>query len=86
MTIWTKETCRTLFAALGGNCNIAEISCCTTRLRIRLHSKTAADRIALSALPGVKGLIERTDEIQLIIGLESAEICRLCADERNNKL
>lgn len=86
MTGWTEETCRTLFAALGGNGNIAEISCCATRLRIRLHTKTAADRNALSALPGVKGLIERTGEIQLIIGLEAVEICRLCTDERNNKL
>ncbi|HAH62917.1 MAG TPA: hypothetical protein DCL73_12565 [Treponema sp.] len=83
MTGWTAETCRTLFAALGGKSNIAEISCCATRLRIRLYVEAAADRSALSVLPGVKGLIERTGEIQLIIGLEAVEIYRLCTDERN---
>jgi glucose-like phosphotransferase system IIB component len=82
-SIWTEENYRTFFAALGGTSNIAEISCCTTRLRMRLHSKKEADRNTLSALPGVKGLIERTDEIQLIIGLEAAEIFRCCTRAEN---
>lgn len=82
MTIWTAETCRALFTALGGKDNITEMYCCATRLRIRLHEKDAADRVALSVLPEVKGLIERTEEIQLIIGIGAIEIYRLCSDER----
>lgn len=83
MTGWTKETCRVLFAALGGNANITGISCCTTRLRIQLLTKNMVDRNVLSALPDVKGIIDRTDEIQLIIGFSAADIYRLCTGERN---
>jgi phosphotransferase system IIB component len=41
------------------------------------------DRNVLSALPDVKGIIDRTDEIQLIIGFSAADIYRLCTGERN---
>jgi|WetSurMetagenome_2_1015567.scaffolds.fasta_scaffold143684_2 phosphotransferase system IIB component len=77
-SVWTEETCHDFFTAAGGKANIVALSCCATRLRIQLHDKERADRKSLSSLPGVKGIIERTEEIHLVIGWEAGIVCRLC--------
>jgi phosphotransferase system IIB component len=76
--IWSVETCRYFFEAAGGKKNIADLSCCSTRLRIALHEVSAADRTVLSALPGVKCIIERGTSLHLVIGWNAPVICRNC--------
>jgi glucose-like phosphotransferase system IIB component len=84
-SVWNEETCRKLFSALGGKENIAGISACATRLRIRLYDKRRADKTWLASLSGVKGLIERTDEIHLIIGWEAGTFFKICSKEWNKQ-
>lgn len=84
-SIWDEKTCRSFFSALGGKENIAGISSCATRLRLRLYDKASADKDKLASLPGVKGLIERTDEIHLIIGWDAGTLFRLCSKEWNKQ-
>jgi glucose-like phosphotransferase system IIB component len=84
-SVWNEETCRELFSALGGKENIAGISSCATRLRIRLYDKSRADKNGLASLTGIKGLIEHTDELHLIIGWEAGAFFRICSKEWNKQ-
>lgn len=53
--------------ALGGSTNIQDITCCATRLRVRVEMPESVKKEELKQL-GAKGVIEKGNNFQVIIG------------------
>ncbi|AEE15687.1 PTS transporter subunit EIIB [Treponema brennaborense] len=79
-SVWTKTTCQLFFKSLGKMENIMEITNCATRLRVKMKNDVRIDKNTLLQLPGVKGIIERRNEVHLIIGWEAGAIKKLCSE------
>ena len=77
--MWSSAVCLTTGMLVGGTKNIVRIINCFTRVHIQvanLEKVTEEAQARLKKLPGVKGLLIRGDEIQLIIGVEAVEISK----------
>lgn len=57
-----------LLKPIGGKDNVASVTHCATRLRIRLHDEDNVPVEEIKKLPGVLGLQKNVGEIQVIIG------------------
>ncbi|HSO05280.1 MAG TPA: glucose PTS transporter subunit IIA [Candidatus Limnocylindrales bacterium] len=57
-----------IVAGVGGPTNIRSVGHCTTRLRLVLSDRTAADRESVRALPGVMSTVERGGQFQVVVG------------------
>ena len=57
-----------LLKLIGGKDNVASVTHCATRLRIRLHDEDNVPVEEIKKLPGVLGLQKNVGEIQVIIG------------------
>ena len=64
--------------SLSGSDNITNIEACFTRLRSELIQAQSYVLKDLWALPGVKDVIIRGNEIHLVIGMEVTNICTQC--------
>ena len=71
---------RRLIAALGGPENIAAVDNCFTRLRITVQDTSLLDTATLLALPH-KGLVQDGTHLQLVFGLQAAEVRRILEQE-----
>ncbi len=67
-----QEVCR-FIAALGGPENIAQLENCFTRLRLTVRDASLLDMGALLSLP-YKGLVVQGTHLQLVCGLQAAQI------------
>ena len=56
-----------IVAALGGRGNIEDITCCATRLRVRVKNADVVEK-AEFAKQGAKGLVDKGTNLQIIIG------------------
>nr|WP_297275411.1 PTS transporter subunit EIIB [uncultured Agathobaculum sp.] len=57
-----------MLAAVGGRDNVLSITCCMTRLRLRLRDAAAVNETGLRAA-GAAGVLCRTDgEVHVVIG------------------
>jgi len=65
-----------IVAGVGGATNIRSVGHCTTRLRLVLADRTAADRTAVRALPGVMSTVERGGQFQVVIGQHVGQVDR----------
>lgn len=62
------ELAKKLVELVGGPDNISRVTNCLTRLRFTLKDMDAPDDEAVKALSGVKGLVKKGGEYQVIIG------------------
>jgi PTS system beta-glucosides-specific IIC component len=53
---------------VGGEDNIASAAHCATRLRLRLHDDTKADKAAVEGLPGVITVVKAGGQFQVVVG------------------
>ncbi len=63
-----------IVAGVGGAANIRSVGHCTTRLRLVLADRTAADRALVRALPGVMSTVERGGQFQVVIGQHVGQV------------
>lgn len=64
----TQDTVATILAAVGGAGNVAQCGNCMTRLRLTLRDNARVDREALRAVPGVMGVVDSADQLQVVLG------------------
>lgn len=62
------ELGKKLFAVLGGRENISQAYNCMTRLRVQLKHKDEALLTAIKQVPGVMGIHDTDEELQIILG------------------
>jgi len=62
-----------LLRLAGGKANISVCGNCMTRLRLTLRDRDAADIAQLKAVPGVLGVINGDDQLQIILGPGKAQ-------------
>ncbi|WP_312627581.1 PTS N-acetylmuramic acid transporter subunit IIBC [Scandinavium sp.] len=62
-----------LLRLAGGKTNISVCGNCMTRLRLTLRDRDAADIAQLKAVPGVLGVINGDDQLQIILGPGKAQ-------------
>jgi beta-glucoside PTS system EIICBA component len=65
-----------IVAGVGGPTNIRSVGHCTTRLRLVLADRAAADRDVVRALPGVMSTVERGGQFQVVIGQHVGDVDR----------
>jgi PTS system sucrose-specific IIC component len=53
---------------IGGKENLASLAYCMTRLRIVLKDMTLADKEGIKTIEGVLGLVELSDQLQIVLG------------------
>lgn len=68
MAIDYAALARDIVTNVGGEGNVATVVHCATRLRVTLKDRGLADPDAVEALPGVLGIIENGNQIQVVIG------------------
>ena len=73
---------RQLITALGGPDNIASVDNCFTRLRITVQNTSLLDTAALLAMPH-KGLVQEGQRLQIVCGLQAAQVRRIMDQELN---
>lgn len=67
-TISYEDLAKNVIAAVGGAKNVSSVSHCATRLRFVLKDESAANRGAVEAVPGVKGVVQSGGQYQIVIG------------------
>ena len=70
-----------LVERLGGKANIDELDACITRLRMTVKDPDAIDEAALKSM-GIKGLLKKANNIQVIVGTRA----ELIADEMKKSI
>ncbi|ANS85529.1 Protein-N(pi)-phosphohistidine--sugar phosphotransferase [Vibrio scophthalmi] len=69
----TINTIESIIAAVGGGANIEKGGNCMTRLRLSLADTGAVDESTLKAIPGVLGVVESDQQLQVILGPGKAQ-------------
>ena len=69
----TPSMIEQLLRLTGGKANIRVCGNCMTRLRLTLADRDTADIAALKAVPGVMGVINGDDQLQIILGPGKAQ-------------
>jgi len=70
-----------LVERLGGKANIDALDACITRLRMTVKDPDAIDEAALKSM-GIKGLLKKANNIQVIVGTRA----ELIADEMKKSI
>uniref|UniRef100_UPI00057BDD9D PTS N-acetylmuramic acid transporter subunit IIBC n=1 Tax=Enterobacter sp. Bisph1 TaxID=1274399 RepID=UPI00057BDD9D len=69
----SEQLIANILRLVGGKENIKTCGNCMTRLRLSLHNDTLIDSAALKALPGVLGVVNGDDQLQIIVGPGKAQ-------------
>ncbi|WP_342322356.1 PTS N-acetylmuramic acid transporter subunit IIBC [Kosakonia sp. BYX6] len=69
----TEQLIATLLQKVGGEENIKSCGNCMTRLRLTLHNDSLVDSAGIKALPGVLGVVNSDDQLQIIVGPGKAQ-------------
>lgn len=69
----TDATIVQILTCVGGSQNIALCGNCMTRLRLTLHERSLVDHGELKKVPGVMGVIEGNDQLQIVLGPGKAQ-------------
>lgn len=75
---WTESDVDFFAEACGGKSNILQVENCLTRLRVVLKEKENFSKEKLLTLPGVKLVLCKRDELQLVIGIDVYSIETIC--------
>jgi PTS system sucrose-specific IIC component len=59
---------KAIIEKIGGKENLASLAYCMTRLRIVLKDMTLADKEGIKRIEGVLGLVELSDQLQIVLG------------------
>ncbi|PHM30656.1 PTS N-acetylmuramic acid transporter subunit IIBC [Xenorhabdus innexi] len=59
--------------AIGGATNVIQSGNCMTRLRLTLHDDSLVDKAELKQIPGVLGVIESHEQLQIVLGPGKAQ-------------
>lgn len=70
-----------IIEAVGGPENIREAFHCVTRLRFYLNDRSLVNQDALKEIPGVLGVVNATEQLQVIIGNEVDIVCTIVQDK-----
>lgn len=63
-----KEVSKQILSYVGGLDNISKASHCYTRLRLVLNDFSKAEKTAIEKISGVKGVVEKGGQLQIVIG------------------
>ena len=74
----------TIIKALGGKANINTVENCITRLRVNMVDPSLVDETLINTTKP-KGIVRKDNDIQIIYGLEVADI-RRAVDEALEKI
>ena len=69
----TEQLIASILQKVGGHSNIAICGHCMTRLRLTLRDESLTDSASLKALPGVLGMVNSEDQLQIILGPGKAQ-------------
>ncbi len=69
----SEQLIASILQLVGGKENIKSCGNCMTRLRLALHNDALIDSNALKALPGVLGVVNGDDQLQIIVGPGKAQ-------------
>ena len=69
----TRTLIEAILQAVGGAQNVAVCGNCMTRLRLTLHDQTLVQQAELKSLPGVLGVVNSDDQLQVILGPGKAQ-------------
>ncbi|WLI75598.1 PTS N-acetylmuramic acid transporter subunit IIBC [Kosakonia sp. H02] len=69
----TGQLIAAILQMVGGEENIKSCGNCMTRLRLTLHNDALVDSAGIKALPGVLGVINSDDQLQIIVGPGKAQ-------------
>lgn len=64
------EFAKSVLSAAGGIENVGGVNHCATRLRLTVNAVDKTDLEALKKVPGVMGVVNRGQEVQLVIGTD----------------
>lgn len=67
-TIDYRSLAGDILRLVGGESNVASATHCATRLRLRLHDDSKADKAAVERLPGVITVVKAGGQFQVVIG------------------
>ncbi|CDH05950.1 putative PTS family enzyme IIBC with sucrose/glucose-specific domain [Xenorhabdus bovienii str. oregonense] len=79
----SQEMLVEILRAMGGADNVVHCGNCITRLRLTLRDDSLADKTALKKIPGVLGVIENDEQLQIVLGPGKAQTA---ADRMNGLL
>ncbi|GHF46652.1 permease [Streptomyces mashuensis] len=63
-----EETAAAVLPLLGGPGNVRSVAACMTRLRVEVHDRARVRDEALRALPGVLGVVDDPESVQVVLG------------------
>ncbi|EKT61033.1 PTS N-acetylmuramic acid transporter subunit IIBC [Providencia sneebia] len=69
----TKEMMQQILQQIGGSANIKHCGNCMTRLRLTLNNDQLVDKAELKKIPGVLGVIESDEQLQIVLGPGKAQ-------------
>jgi N-acetylmuramic acid-specific PTS system IIC component len=69
----TEQLIASILQRVGGNGNIETCGHCMTRLRLTLRDESLTDSASLKALPGVLGVVNSEEQLQIILGPGKAQ-------------
>ncbi len=64
----SRELAERILGAVGGRPNILQVASCMTRLRLKLRDISLVRREELSIFPGVLGVVEAGEQLQIVLG------------------
>ena len=67
-TIDYRSLAGDILRLVGGESNVASAAHCATRLRLRLHDDSKADKAAVERLPGVITVVKAGGQFQVVVG------------------
>ncbi|MDC9621129.1 PTS N-acetylmuramic acid transporter subunit IIBC [Xenorhabdus sp. XENO-7] len=69
----SQEMLVEILRAMGGVNNVVHCGNCMTRLRLTLRDDSLVDKTALKKIPGVLGVIENDEQLQIVLGPGKAQ-------------
>lgn len=75
MPLQWEKTAKQLIDLVGGPDNILRVNHCLTRVRFELIDEKKTEDALVENVEGVRGIIRRPNQYQVVMGYESREVC-----------
>jgi PTS system beta-glucosides-specific IIC component len=70
-----KKLAKDILPLVGGQQNVDSLTNCMTRLRFQLKDSSKADVDGLKKVDGVKGVVTKNGQFQVVIGTDVGDVC-----------